>query len=102
MTTAANNPLVNCYIYYRVSPAHVAAARKTVAAVLAALEERVGIAGRLLQQQEESLLWMEVYEGVRDPARFEGMLNDLLDGHRFAAFLAPGSARKVERFVAAG
>jgi hypothetical protein len=28
------------------------------------------------------------------------MLADLLDTHRFARFLAPGSARTIERFVA--
>ncbi len=28
------------------------------------------------------------------------MLNDLLAAQRFAAFLAPGSERRIERFVA--
>jgi hypothetical protein len=28
------------------------------------------------------------------------MLADLLDSHRFSQFLAPGSTRKIERFVA--
>ncbi len=46
------------------------------------------------------MLWMEVYENVRDPARFEVMLADLLDTHRFSQFLAPGSARTIEHFVA--
>jgi hypothetical protein len=46
------------------------------------------------------MLWMEVYESVHDPARFEVMLADLLDTHRFSQFLAPGSTRKIERFVA--
>lgn len=91
---------VHCYVYYRVDPARAAAARQTVAAVLATIEERAGVTGRLLQRQDEPLLWMEVYESVRDPERFEAMLSDLLDTHRFSEFLAPGSARKIERFVA--
>jgi hypothetical protein len=91
---------VHCYVYYRVDPAHAAAARETIAAVLASIEERAGVAGCLLQRQDEPMLWMEVYESVHDPARFEVMLADLLDTHRFSQFLAPGSTRKIERFVA--
>jgi len=91
---------VHCYVYYRVDPARAAAARETIAAVLASIEERAGVTGRLLQRQDEPVLWMEVYESVHDPARFEVMLADLLDTHRFSQFLAPGSTRKIERFVA--
>ena len=91
---------VHCYFYYRVDPARAAAARETIAAVLASIEERAGVTGRLLQRQDEPMLWMEVYESVHDPARFEVMLANLLDTHRFSQFLAPGSTRKIERFVA--
>ncbi|HEX4524665.1 MAG TPA: DUF4936 family protein [Casimicrobiaceae bacterium] len=91
---------VHCYVYYRVDPARAAAARATIAAVLASIEERAGVTGRLLQRQDEPMLWMEVYESVQDPARFEVMLADLLDTHGFSQFLAPGSTRKIERFVA--
>jgi hypothetical protein len=91
---------VHCYVYYRVDPAHAAAARRTIAAVLARIEQRAGVTGRLLQRQDDPMLWMEVYENVRDPARFEVMLSDLLDTHRFGQFLAPDSVRTIERFVA--
>ena len=90
---------VHCYVYYRVDPARAAAARETIAAVLVSIEERAGVTGRLLQRQDEPMLWMEVYESVHDPARFEVMLADLLDTHRFSQFLAPGSTRRIERFV---
>lgn len=39
------------------------------------------------------------YEDIRDSERFEAMLNDLLTANGFAAYLAPGSERRVERFV---
>lgn len=91
---------VNCYVYYRVDPARAADARRTIAEVLAKIEQRAGVTGRLLQRQGEPMLWMEVYENVREPERFEMMLTDLLDTHRFAQFLAPGSTRRTERFVA--
>jgi hypothetical protein len=92
---------VHYYIYYRVAAEHAAAAQRAIAAVLALLERRSGVAGRLLRRQDEPLLWMEVYDGVRDPATFEAALAGLLAEHDFAAFIAPGSARKIERFVAA-
>ena len=92
---------VHYYVYYRIAIAHAADARRTIAAVLALLEQRVGVAGRLLQRQDEPLLWMEIYEGVRDPAVFEVTLAELLAERAFASFLAPGSTRKIERFVAA-
>ena len=95
-----NTTLVHCYIYYRVTPRHAAAARQVIGTVFRKLEERAGISARLLQGLDDPALWMEVYENVRDLDRFEAILNDLLDAHRFSTFLAPGSARKTEHFVA--
>jgi hypothetical protein len=92
--------LAHCYIYYRVAEPHAAAARAAVAAALDTLEQRAGIAGRLFQGEDEPLLWMEVYENVRDTKSFEATLDDLFAARRFAAFLAPGSERRIERFVA--
>ena len=91
---------VHYYVYYRIAAPHAAAARGVIEAVLRALEDRAGIVGRLLQGIDEPLLWMEVYENVRNPERFEAILGDLLAARRFTAFLAPGSERRIERFVA--
>ncbi|HEV2978965.1 MAG TPA: DUF4936 family protein [Casimicrobiaceae bacterium] len=91
--------LAHCYIYYRIAAPHAAAARAAILATLRAMEERCGIAGRLYEGESEPLLWMEVYENVHDKKRFEMTLNDLLSAHRFASFLAPGSERRIERFV---
>lgn len=91
---------VHYYIYYRIAAPHAAVARGVIEAVLRALEDRLGIVGRLLQGADEPLLWMEVYENVLDPERFEAALGDLLGARRFAAFLAPGTGRRIERFVA--
>jgi hypothetical protein len=88
------------YIYYRVAAMHAAAARGAAKSVLRALEQRLGVTGRLLRRQDEPLLWMEVYNNVRDPSRFEATLEALLEAERFASLLAPGSLRHIERFVA--
>ncbi len=92
--------MVHCYCYYRIAPQHADVAREAVTLVFRILEERLGIVGRLLQGEREPLLWMEVYENVRDPHRLEATLADLLAENRFSACLAPGSDRRMERFVA--
>jgi hypothetical protein len=91
---------VHCYVYYRIDPLGASSARRTIALVQEGLEEGTGVTGRLLQGKDDPLLWMEVYENVLDPARFEVTLADLLATHRFSQFLAPGSMRRIERFVA--
>jgi len=93
--------LVSYYVYYRVAAAHVTAARQAVAAMLTLLEQRTYVAGRLLHRQDEPLLWMEVYEGVRDTVAFDAVLVDLLSASGLTALLEPGATRKTERFVAA-
>ena len=40
------------------------------------------------------------YENVGEPLLFEEAMNKLLAQTRFASWLAPGSARRTERFVA--
>ncbi len=92
--------LVLCCIYYRVAAAHAVAARAAVLAALDSLEERSGIIGRLFEGEHEPLLWMEVYDSVHDIDGLQTMLDHLLAASRFEAFLAPGSERRVERFVA--
>jgi len=92
--------LTCCYIYYRIAAPHAAAARAAILDALHILAERTGIVGRLFEGEDEPLLWMEVYEDIVDRERFETMLDGLLRGLRFTAFLAPGSERRIERFVA--
>ena len=91
--------LALCCIYYRVAAPHAAAARASIRAAQLRLAERAGIVGRLYEGENEPLLWMEVYEHVRDTQRFEAMLNDLLAADRFAQFLASDSPRRLERIV---
>ena len=88
------------YIYYRIAASHAADARSALASVMAALEKEFAVVGRLLFAQNDAALWMEVYENVGDPVRFEAALNSLLGQTRFATWMAPGSARRTERFVA--
>ena len=91
---------VHFYIYYRMAASHAADARTALAGVRAVLEKEFAVSGRLLCAQNEAALWMEVYENVGDPVRFEARLNSLLGQTPFATWMAPGSVRRSERFVA--
>ena len=91
---------VHFYIYYRIAAAHAAAARTALESIMDTLEQRFAVSGRLLRAQNDAELWMEVYESVGDPVTFEAAMNKLLAETRFASWLAPGSARRAERFVA--
>jgi hypothetical protein len=90
--------LLNYYIYYRVAPSEAARVRKVVDAVQSALCEETGIQGRLLQRDDDSSTWMEIYEDVADRPAFERALDRLLAQHRFDRCLAPDSRRHTERF----
>ncbi|HKE39750.1 MAG TPA: DUF4936 family protein [Casimicrobiaceae bacterium] len=92
---------VSYYIYYRVEQTRAEAARRAIKLLFGALEQRTGVAGRLLRRQDEPLMWMEIYDGVRDPSGFETAMAAMLADHDFVPMLAPGSLRHVERFVAA-
>jgi hypothetical protein len=90
---------VHFYIYYRIVDAHAADARTALTGVMDALAKKFAVTGRLLFAQNDGALWMEVYENVVEPVRFEAALNTLLARTRFASWLAPGATRRTERFV---
>ena len=92
---------VSYYVYYRVAPAQVVAARRAVTGILKSLEQRIAVSGRLLRRQDDPLLWMEVYESVRDTKVFEATLAELLEASGLVALLVPDTTRSTERFVAA-
>jgi hypothetical protein len=91
--------MLNYYIYYRVAPSEAARVRAVVDAVQSALRQNTGIQGRLLRRDDDSSTWMEIYEAVADPNRFEAALDGLLAQHGFDGCLASDSRRHTERFT---
>ncbi|MGP1678322.1 MAG: DUF4936 family protein [Burkholderiales bacterium] len=91
--------LLNYYIYYRVAPAEAARVRAVVAKVQSALRQDAGIQGSLLRRDDDPSTWMEIYEAVADPPRFEAALERLLVQHGFDACMASDSRRHTERFI---
>ena len=88
------------YIYYRVTREKAAACEVRVLELISALKERTGVAGRLLKKRSEPLLWMEVYENVRDDAMFELELKQAATELKAADCLQEGTGRRLECFEA--
>lgn len=86
------------YVYYRVNRDELQAAEKAALELLGAVKQATGVAGRLLRKRAEPTLWMEVYEAVRDDAKFEAELAAAATRLKFETYLQPESARRVECF----
>ena len=86
------------YIYYRVDAGDTPTLETLVRGMQARLECRTKVAGRLLKQREDSLLWMEIYENVSEPACFESALDEVVAQFEVEMFLASGSRRVMECF----
>ena len=89
----------NFYIYYRVDPQKATACEPLVRQLLGAVREATGIQGRLLKKHGEPNLWMEVYEGVADEAKFEWELAEIAGRLKLQDYLQPGTTRHLECFV---
>ena len=85
------------YVWYTVTVERGDAVR-TVADLIAAVEEATGVAGRVLARRDDASTWMEIYENVADAAAFERALATLVRRHDVARI--SGGARHVERFGA--
>lgn len=88
------------YVYYRVDGDPVAA-RAKIAALIAEVEARTGIAGRLLARCDDPSTWMEVYEPVRDAAPFARALAACVR-RVGAAVVATDGIRRIECFAGLG
>lgn len=88
------------YIYYRVSANNADEAETLVRSMQARLACRSGIGGKLLKQRGEPGLWMEVYENVGQPERFERLLEQAVDEFDLAMFL--DGPRHAECFLGDG
>jgi hypothetical protein len=88
----------NFYFYYRVDPQKAGACEPLVRKLLGAVHEATGIQGRLLRKHGEPNLWMEVYEGVADEAKFEWELAEIVGRLKVQDYLQPGTTRHVECF----
>ena len=66
--------MTNYYVYYRVDAARVAVLELEVKRLFEQIQERFGVRGRWMRRRNDPSTYMEVYEGVRDAAAFEALL----------------------------
>lgn len=85
------------YIYYRINAKDAVEAETLVRSMMARLACRSGISGRLLKKRGEPGLWMEVYEDVSEPERFERQLDQAVDEFDVSMFI--DGPRKSECFT---
>ena len=88
------------YIYYRVKDDQAGACEPRVLELFATLQQTAGVVGRLLKKRSEPHLWMEVYENVRDDAKFELELKQAVTRLKLGECLQDGSDRRLECFEA--
>jgi len=79
------------YVYYKIAPDQIPKLRAAVQILFKTMEKQCGVRGRWMHRRDDPSTYMEVYEGVKDTAAFEALLE------RESAKL--GVPRKLERFV---
>lgn len=84
---------MNYYVYYKIAPEQLGVVRSRVTALFEEIERQTRIRGRWMRRRDDPATYMEVFEGVKDEAAFEALLE------REGAKL--GISRKVERFISA-
>ena len=84
---------MNYYVYYKVSPGQLEALRPRVQDLFRKAKLDFGVQARWMRRRDDPATYMEVYEGVKDEAAFEALLER--EGARL------GMQRKVERFISA-
>ncbi len=86
------------YVYYRIDPQHLDAARAAVDEIFAAVQRLTQVRGRILKKPDEPNLWMEIYENVEATAVFETALREAENHTGILRFLADEGRRHMECF----
>lgn len=90
--------MTDCYVYYRIEPAHEAAAAAALSALLDELSVCDGVRGAVFRKLHEPHLWMEVYKDLSDEA-LPHRIEALAQKHGLTACLATNERRHIEQFV---
>lgn len=93
--------MTNYYIYYRIEPGLRDELARLVGELFEAIARETGVRGRWMQRRDDPTTCMEVYEQVPDGPSFEVLLERETKLRGFERFIASGTARHAECFVAA-
>jgi len=92
---------ISCYVYYRVAESHAADAAVAARKITKMMGQQPGISARLKKKVDEPLMWMEVYEGIREQSAFLSSLQTCLEQVGLLNCLQTGSERHIEVFECA-
>ena len=85
---------MNYYVYYKLNAEQVASARSLVNELFEQIKQKFGVHGRWMRRRDDPSTYMEVYEGVKDGAAFEELMQR--EAARF------GVPRRLEIFTPLG
>lgn len=92
---------LSCYVYYRVAASHGAEAGQAAQTIVNTLSEQLDITARLLTKVDEPLLWMEVYEDIKDKDAFIDAMEARVKEAGIVRCLAADGRRHIELFQCA-
>jgi hypothetical protein len=87
------------FVYYKIRAARLEELRRLVEKLFAAVERETGVRGRWMHRRDDPGTYMEVYENVREAARFETLLEQQVSRLGISRCLAVDAARRTEIFV---
>ena len=93
--------IYSCYVYYRVAASCADDAAAAARCIAESLQESTGVSARLMKKVGESLLWMEVYDGIRETELFLSSMQVSLEQTGLNNYLQAGSERHIEMFQCA-
>ncbi len=89
---------IDYFIYYRVNTVRLAEFVASLVSMQASLHAATGVTGRFRRRLDDPATWMEIYENVSDPRKFEVELGAHAQRHGLHDYLQEGQARHMERF----
>ena len=65
---------MNYYVYYKLDAARLESATAFVDALFKIVKKEFNVHGRWMRRRDDASTYMEVYEGVKDGAAFEALM----------------------------
>jgi len=90
-----------CYVYYRVADVHAVDAWVEARRLTELVSGQNEVSARLMKKVDDPLMWMEVYEHIREPDAFLLSLQACLEEVELEHRLQAGNRRQIELFQCA-
>ena len=65
---------MNYYVYYKLNAEQITRASSLVNELFEQIKQKFGVHGRWMRRRDDPSTYMEVYEGVKDGAAFEALM----------------------------